>query len=47
MVMGDNGIDKYKKCRQIDNDFDPHAAKAIQHDVHSPMELIRSFMQSH
>ncbi len=25
MVMGDNGIDDYKKFRQIDDNFNPHA----------------------
>jgi hypothetical protein len=47
MVMGDNGIDNYKKCRQIDNDFDGHAAGAIRCNAHPPMEHIRGFMQSH
>jgi hypothetical protein len=47
MIMGDNGIDDYKKCRQIDGDLDYHATGAIQHDVHSPMECICGFMQSH
>jgi hypothetical protein len=44
--MGDNGIDNYKKCSQIDNNFDPHAALAIQRDAHCPMERICGFMQS-
>jgi hypothetical protein len=30
MVMGNNGIDDYKKCRQINDDFDCHAARAIR-----------------
>jgi hypothetical protein len=47
MVMGNNEIDDYKKCRQIDNDFDPHAAGAIRRNAHCPMERIRGFMQSH
>ncbi len=47
MVMGDNGIDDYKKCRQIDDDFDRHAAGGIWRDAHPPMECIRGFMQSH
>jgi hypothetical protein len=47
MVMGNNGMDDYKKCRQIEDDFDPHAAKAILRDAHHPMECIRGFMQSH
>jgi hypothetical protein len=47
MVMGNNGIDDYKKCRLIDDDFDPHAAGAIGCEAHRPMERIRGFMQSH
>ncbi len=47
MVMGDNGIDDHKKCRQIVNYFYRHDAGAIQHDAHCPMEHIRVFMQSH
>jgi hypothetical protein len=45
--MGNNGIDNYKKCRQIDDDFDCRVAGAIRRDVHCPMERIRGFMQSH
>ncbi len=47
MVMGNIGINKYKQCRQIDDDFDPHAAGAIRRDAHCMMERIRGFMQSH
>jgi hypothetical protein len=47
MVMGDNRIEDYKKCRQINDDFDCHAAKAIRRNAHCPMERIRGFMQSH
>jgi hypothetical protein len=47
MVMGDNKIDDYKKCRQIDDNFDPHVARAIRRNVHRPMEHIPGFMQSH
>jgi hypothetical protein len=47
MVMGDNRIKDYKKCRQIDNDFDRHATKAIRRDVYCLMERICGFMQSH
>jgi hypothetical protein len=47
MVMGDNGINDDKKCRQIDEDIDRHAAGAIQRDAHRLMERIRGFMQSH
>ncbi len=45
--MGDNGIDDHKKCRQIDDDFDHHAAGAMQRNAHCLMERIRGFMQSH
>jgi hypothetical protein len=38
MVMGDNRINNYKKCRQIDDNFDRHAAGAIRGNVHCPME---------
>jgi hypothetical protein len=44
MVMGNNKINNYKKCRQIEDDFDHHAAGAIWRDVHCPMERIRGFM---
>jgi hypothetical protein len=44
MVMGDNGIKDYKKCRQIDDKFDRHAAKAIRRNAHCPMEHIHGFM---
>jgi hypothetical protein len=47
MVVGDNSIDDYKKCRQIDDDFDRHAAGGIRRDVHRLMERISGFMQSH
>jgi hypothetical protein len=45
--MCDNGIDHCKKCKQIDDNFDRHAAGAMQRDVQRPMERIRGFMQSH
>jgi hypothetical protein len=47
MVMSDNGIDDSKKCREIDDNFDRHAAEAIQRNAHRLMERIRGFMQSH
>jgi hypothetical protein len=47
MVMGNNRIDDYEKCRQIDDDFDPHAAGAIRHNAHRPMERIHGVMQRH
>jgi hypothetical protein len=40
-------INDYKKCRQIDDNFDGHAIKAIRCNVHHPMERICGFMQSH
>ncbi len=45
--MGDNKIDDNKKCRQIDDDFDCHAAGGIRCNAHHPKERIRGFMQSH
>ncbi len=47
MVMGKNGIDNYKKCKQIDDNFNHHAAKAIRRNAHRPIECIHGFMQSH
>ncbi len=47
MVMGNNGINNYKKCRQIDDNFDRRSAGAIRRDAYCPMERIRGFMQSH
>jgi hypothetical protein len=47
MVMGDNRIEDYKKCRQIGKFFDRHSAGAIRRDVHRPMERICGFMQRH
>jgi hypothetical protein len=47
MVMGNNGNKDNKKCRQIDDDIDRHAAGVLRHDAHCLMEHIRGFMQSH
>jgi hypothetical protein len=47
MVMGDNGIDDYEKRRQINDNFDPHAAGVIRRDAHRPIERICGFMQSY
>jgi hypothetical protein len=47
MVMGDNRIDDYEKIRQINDNFDPHAARVIRRNAHCPMECIRGFMQIH
>ncbi len=47
MVMGDNGINDYQICRQTDDNFVPHATRAIRRDAHRPMERIRGFIGSH
>jgi hypothetical protein len=47
MVMGKYRINDYKKCSQINNDFDDHATREIWRDAHHPMERIFGFMQSH
>jgi hypothetical protein len=47
MVKGDNESNDYKKGRQIDDNFDPHAARVIRRDAHCPMERIQGLMQSH
>jgi hypothetical protein len=44
MIMGNNEIDDYKKCRRIKDDFDCHAAGAIRRNAHCLMERIRGFM---
>ncbi len=45
--MGDKGIKDFKKCRQINDNFNPHAAGAMWRGAHCLMERIRGFMQSH
>ncbi len=47
MVMGNNRIKDYKKCMQINDNFNAHAARAIRVNAHCPMERIHGFMQSH
>jgi hypothetical protein len=47
MLVGDNGINNYKKCRQIEDNFDCHATGVIWRNAHCPMKCIRGFMQSH
>ncbi len=47
MVMGDNKIDDYKKCRQTTDNFDRHATRAIWGIAPCPMKHNRGFMQSH
>jgi hypothetical protein len=47
MVVGDNGFDDSKKCREIAGDFDCHANAAVGFGVHCPMEHIPGFTRSH
>jgi hypothetical protein len=47
MVMGDNRIDDYEKCRQITGRFDDHADVVVQLWAHHPMEHIQGFTRSH
>jgi hypothetical protein len=47
MVVANNEINGYKKCRQIAGDFNCHADAARQRRAHCLMERIRDFMQSH
>jgi hypothetical protein len=47
MVMGDKGIKDFKKCRQINDNFNPHATGAMWCSAHCLMERICGFMQSH
>ncbi len=47
MVIGDNRINNYEICRQIDDNFDHQATGAIQRDAHCTMERIHGLMQSH
>jgi hypothetical protein len=46
-VVGDNGIDNNKKCRESAGDFDHHADAAVRCRVHRPMEHILGFIRSH
>jgi hypothetical protein len=47
MVMGKHRIDDYKKCSQINDNFDDHAVGGIRRNAHFLMERIFGFMQSH
>jgi hypothetical protein len=44
MVMGKDRIDDYKKCSQINDDFDDNAAGRIRRNAHLLMERIFGFM---
>jgi hypothetical protein len=46
-VVGDNGIDNDKKCRESAGDFDHYTDTAVQCGVHRPMEHIPGFTRSH
>jgi hypothetical protein len=46
MVVGDNGIDNNKKCRESAGYFDHHADAAVQCGAHCPMEHIPGFTRS-
>jgi hypothetical protein len=45
-VVGNNGIDNDKKCRESAGDFDHHADAAVQCGAHRPMEHILGFTRS-
>jgi hypothetical protein len=47
IIVGNNGIDGDKKCRESAGDFDHHADAAVQCRVHCPMEHILGFTRSH
>jgi hypothetical protein len=47
MVVANNKIKGDKKYMSNAGNFDGHADTAVQCMVHSPMERIRGFMQSH
>jgi hypothetical protein len=46
-VVGNNGIDNDKKCRESAGDFDHHEDAAVQCKAHCPMEHIPGFIRSH
>ncbi len=47
MVVGNNGIDDDKKCRESAGDFDHHADAAVRCGGRRPMEHIPAFTRSH
>jgi hypothetical protein len=47
MVVGNNGINDNKKCRERAGDFDHHVDAAVQCGAHCPMEHILGFTRSH
>jgi hypothetical protein len=46
-VVGDNGIEDNKKCREIAGDFDHRADTAVRCGAHRPIEHIPGFTRSH
>jgi hypothetical protein len=46
-IVGDNGTDDSKKCREIAGDFNHHGDAAIQCGAHCPMKHILGFTRSH
>ncbi len=46
-VVGDNGINDNKKCRESAGDFDHHVDAAVRCGAHHPMEHILGFTRSH
>jgi hypothetical protein len=46
-VVGNNGIDDDKKCREKAGDFDHHTDAAVQCGAHRPVEHIPGFTRSH
>jgi len=38
---------QYKKCRQINNDFDGHGDAVVRRGAHRPMEHTQGFTRSH
>ncbi len=47
MVVGDNGIDDNKKCRESAGAFDHHSDAVVQCGAHHPMEHVLGFTRSH
>jgi hypothetical protein len=46
MVVGNNGINNNKKCRESAGDFDHHVDAAVQCGARCPMEHISGFTRS-
>ncbi len=46
-VVGDNGINNNKKCRESAGDFDHHADAVVQCGVHRPVDHVSGYTRSH